>query len=310
MFLNLSKKSRGKSALHSDEIPMILAEINPQKYKLWKNCNDKSLTIDCVNFFWPLKINEDDVNLIFPDLDSALELLASRFDELNVILYNRRSHTENLHFYQSYKTSCGKSLRLSLPEAKQLYNSLSGSILTDEKCFAVKIENEPHFIVGITAHSNLSDLIALMEERLDRSMSELTPYNPITGLRLKADNLLADGLQHIFFSKDSAVFEYPFPYRRLRKNEPVKLKNTADGIDVAPCCNCLGCIKVCPSEIPPNILYHLIINDETDEIEQYGIDSCILCGRCSIVCPSDIPLFTGIYDYLHNKEKEETDEDS
>ena len=58
------------------------------------------------------------------------------------------------------------------------------------------------------------------------------------------------------------------------------------------CINCGECVKVCPVNIPVNMLVRLLENGLFEEAkEEYGLLSCVECGLCSYVCIARIPVF-------------------
>ena len=58
------------------------------------------------------------------------------------------------------------------------------------------------------------------------------------------------------------------------------------------CINCGECVKVCPVNVPVNMLVRLLENGLFEEAaKQYGLLSCIECGLCSYVCIARIPVF-------------------
>lgn len=58
------------------------------------------------------------------------------------------------------------------------------------------------------------------------------------------------------------------------------------------CINCGECVKVCPVNVPVNMLVRVLENGLFEEAaEEYGLLSCIECGLCSYVCVAQIPVF-------------------
>ncbi len=58
------------------------------------------------------------------------------------------------------------------------------------------------------------------------------------------------------------------------------------------CINCGECVKVCPVNVPVNMLIRLLENGLFEEAaKEYGLLSCIECGLCSYVCIARIPVF-------------------
>ncbi len=55
-----------------------------------------------------------------------------------------------------------------------------------------------------------------------------------------------------------------------------------------PCIRCSKCVEVCPMNLQPYLLYHLVLKKKYDEAVEIGLLDCIECGSCSYICPSKI----------------------
>jgi electron transport complex protein RnfC len=59
-----------------------------------------------------------------------------------------------------------------------------------------------------------------------------------------------------------------------------------------PCVNCGDCVRICPANVPVNLLVRFLeAGQYTEGADLYDLYSCIECGLCSYVCVSRIPIF-------------------
>lgn len=59
-----------------------------------------------------------------------------------------------------------------------------------------------------------------------------------------------------------------------------------------PCINCGDCVRICPANVPVNLLVRFLEAGQYSEgADLYDLYSCIECGLCSYACVSRIPIF-------------------
>jgi len=59
-----------------------------------------------------------------------------------------------------------------------------------------------------------------------------------------------------------------------------------------PCINCGECVRICPADVPVNMLVRFLEAKKYEEAaDEYDLFSCVECGLCSFVCVAKMPIF-------------------
>ena len=125
------------------------------------------------------------------------------------------------------------------------------------------------------------------------------------------DETIRDGDRIIFGGPLTGVAVYTADHPVQADTDTIMVQEGSqipENADVA-CINCGECVRVCPVNIPVNILIRLL------EAEQYEVaaaqaelDACIECGLCAFVCESRIPIFQHIKLAKHTLEQMKAEE--
>jgi len=92
--------------------------------------------------------------------------------------------------------------------------------------------------------------------------------------------------------RGSAVYSEDIPVLPTTDCVIIQSESDIPGVATTPCINCGECIRVCPAEVPVNVMVRYLENGLYEDARDLcDLLCCIECGLCSYVCPSKMPIF-------------------
>ncbi len=92
--------------------------------------------------------------------------------------------------------------------------------------------------------------------------------------------------------KGFATYTHHHPIQPDMDTVIIQDRDTISELSDNPCVNCGRCLKICPVNIPVNLLVRFLEADQYEEaFDKYDLGSCIECGLCAYACLARIPLY-------------------
>jgi Na+-translocating ferredoxin:NAD+ oxidoreductase subunit C len=157
------------------------------------------------------------------------------------------------------------------PEALvSIGEALEGGTIPTEKMLTVIPKNGTRVLAKARIGTLLRDIFGALDIR-----------------PMERDRIIMGGPMHGF-----AVYSEDHPV--LPDTDGLMVQDSADVPLVSdnPCLNCGDCVRICPVDIPVNMLIRFLeVGQYEAGAEQYDLFCCIECGLCSYVCCARIPIF-------------------
>lgn len=140
----------------------------------------------------------------------------------------------------------------------------------------------------------VNKLFTLIDKNLNKTLVEARIGTPLKDV--------FDAFEISLFDRDRIIVGGPFTGAAVyAEDHPVGpdtdavMVQDASAVPIVadtPCINCGECVRICPADIPVNMLIRFLeARQYEDAAAMYDLYSCVECGLCSFVCVSKIPIF-------------------
>lgn len=169
------------------------------------------------------------------------------------------------------KSFAGEGIFFVSPEAvAALGNAYADGAVPDRKMITLVKKNGEKKLLSAVVGTPVGDLLAVCSETVNEN-DRLVIGGPMTGTAIYTENYPVCPDTDLIIVQDAGQIP---------------------AVEDNACINCGACVRICPANIPVNVLIrYLEAGEYGDAADNHDLLSCIECGLCSFVCTAHIPVF-------------------
>ncbi len=136
-------------------------------------------------------------------------------------------------------------------------------------------------------------IVTVVDQQGNKNLVSARLGTPVGAILQRLNITTADGDRIIFGGPMTGTAIYSEDQPVMPDTDAIMIQAGSDIIlsGEEPCINCGECIRICPTQVPVNLLIRFLeAGQYQDGADLYDLYSCVECGLCTFVCPARIPI--------------------
>lgn len=258
-----------------------------------------NLVINCSDTDLKVVTNQNTVKTRIEDIKEGLKILKKVFNITNIILAVPESLKNDVGSIGVDVKPISSEYPSALP--KMIMKNAFGRVVPAGKtceeegsCF---VSAEATASIGIAFKKSelpVNKTITLIDKDGNTKIVSALIGTPVIDVLTDCNINLKEKDRIIIGGPMTGMAVYSTDYPVLPDTDAIIVQDQADIPEISdyPCINCGECVRICPANVPVNLLVRFLEAGEYEDAQvMYDLDSCIECGLCSYVCVSKMPVF-------------------